>query len=73
MIKIDTEGWEYNILQGAKKVILRDKPNMQIEWNITNMMQCNINPKDLENYIVNTLKYDIIRYNGLEEVFLIPK
>ncbi len=37
------------------------------------MRQCNINPKDLENYIVNTLKYDIIRYNDLEEVFLIPK
>tara|TARA_B110000046_G_C13008146_1_gene405353 strand:- start:643 stop:1371 length:729 start_codon:yes stop_codon:yes gene_type:complete len=73
MIKIDTEGWEYNILQGAEKVILRDKPNIQIEWNTTNMRQCNINPKDLENYIVNTLKYSIIRYNGLEEVFLIPK
>lgn len=33
MIKIDTEGWEYNILRGATKVILRDKPNIQIEYN----------------------------------------
>lgn len=37
------------------------------------MKQFNINPKDLENYIINILNYDIIRYKGLEEVFLIPK
>jgi FkbM family methyltransferase len=73
MIKIDTEGWEYYILQGAEKIILRDKPHIQIEWNVENMRQCNVNPIELENYIRNTLNYNIIIHDDLEEVFLIPK
>jgi FkbM family methyltransferase len=73
MIKIDTEGWEYYILQGAEKVILKDRPHIQIEWNLENMRQCNVNPIELETYIRTTLDYNIITHDGLEEVFLIPK
>ena len=52
-IKIDTEGWEYNILKGAEKTIKRCKPLMQIEWNETNMAQCNVNPTEVKDYVTS--------------------
>ncbi len=43
-IKIDTEGFEYFILKGAINTINKYKPLIQLEWNITNMKQCNVTP-----------------------------
>jgi FkbM family methyltransferase len=51
-IKIDTEGYEYNILKGGEKTIKKYKPIIQLEYNETNMKQCNINSSDLNNYII---------------------
>lgn len=51
-IKIDTEGWEYNILKGAEATIKKNKPLIQLEWNITNMKQCNVH----ENMLIQLLK-----------------
>jgi FkbM family methyltransferase len=74
MIKIDTEGWEYYILQGAEKIILRDKPNIQIEWFGMNLHQCNVIPSEFENYIRNVLNYEITVHEGLDsEIYLTPK
>lgn len=41
-IKIDTEGYEYYILKGGMNSIKKYKPIIQLEWNITNMQQCNV-------------------------------
>lgn len=50
-IKIDTEGWEYFILKGGEKTIKKYKPIIQLEWNLTNMKQCNVNETILNSYI----------------------
>jgi FkbM family methyltransferase len=69
-IKIDTEGWEYNILKGGEKTIKKYKPIIQLEYNEINMTQCNINAKQLLNYI-NELGYK--QYNLTdEELIIIP-
>ena len=42
VIKCDIEGWEYFMLQGAKNVLLRDKPVLLLEVNEDNMRQCGV-------------------------------
>ena len=64
-IKIDTEGWEYNILKGGIKTINKYKPQIQIEYNEYNMKQCNIDPNELLNFIKNELNYIIV--NKIDE------
>ena len=69
-IKIDTEGYEYNILKGGEKTIKKYKPIIQLEYNLTNMKQCDINPEQLLNYI-NELGYK--QHNIIdEELIIIP-
>ena len=46
-IKIDTEGWELFVLRGAKELIRRDKPTILMEFNRTNMEQCQVDPGDV--------------------------
>lgn len=69
-IKIDTEGHEYFILKGGMEVIKRYKPIIQLEWNVTNMQQCNVN---------ETMMYDLIQELGYkqlgfveEEILIVP-
>ena len=56
-IKIDTEGWELHVLRGGIKTINKYKPYIQLEWNETNMNQCNISATELDNFIVNEMGY----------------
>jgi hypothetical protein len=58
-IKIDTEGHEYFILKGGMEVIKRYKPIIQLEWNVTNMQQCNVN---------ETMMYDLIQELGYKQL-----
>jgi len=51
-MKIDTEGSELAILRGAQKTIQRDRPIMIMEHNETNMEQCNVRKKDLEDFLI---------------------
>ena len=50
-MKLDTEGSELNILRGAKKLILRDHPIILMEYNETNMKQCDILKKDVDEFL----------------------
>lgn len=50
-IKIDTEGSEFSILRGAKKMIQRDHPIMIIEYNRENRAQCHVLPEELEFFL----------------------
>lgn len=69
-IKIDTEGFEYYILKGAEKTINKYKPIIQIEYNITNMKQCDIEPEKIEK-LINQLNYKKAILTG-EELIIIP-
>lgn len=71
-IKIDTEGWEYYILQGAKNTIQKYKPFIQIEWNETNMKQCNVDNREFGRYIEDTMGYKK-KHIISEELFLVSK
>ena len=42
VIKIDTEGWEYFVLLGGRSVLRRDRPELLLEVNDTNMAQCGV-------------------------------
>ena len=70
-IKIDTEGWEYNILKGAENTIKKYKPIIQLEWNITNMKQCNINEHQLLSLLHNYNYYE--KSMADEEKLFYPK
>lgn len=70
-IKIDTEGWEYNILKGAEKTIRKYKPIIQLEWNITNMKQCNVTEQELSTLLNNYNYYE--KSNADEEKLFYPK
>lgn len=56
-IKIDTEGWELNVLKGGEKMLRRDRPVILMEFNVTNMQQCNVTPREIETYL-DSLGYD---------------
>ena len=70
-IKIDTEGWEYFILQGGEKTIQKYKPFIQMECSKTNMRQCNVNMDEFERYILDTMGYKK-KHMISEELFLVP-
>lgn len=70
-IKIDTEGWEYFILQGGEKTIQKYKPMIQLEWSEDNMKQCNVNMAEFGTYI-DTIGYKKKKIIG-EELFIVPK
>lgn len=55
-IKIDTEGWEYYIIKGGLKTINKYKPIIQLEWNLTNMKQCNVKEDDFIK-LLNEINY----------------
>jgi hypothetical protein len=67
-IKIDTEGYEYFILKGAVEVIKKYKPLIQLEWNTTNMKQCNID-ENMMRKLIEELGYKQIGF--VEEEMLI--
>jgi len=69
-IKIDTEGYEYFILKGGEQTIKTYKPIIQLEFNETNMRQCNLYPKELYNYIME-LGYKVYNLTN-EELIIVP-
>jgi FkbM family methyltransferase len=46
-VKCDTEGWEYFVLKGGRRVLRRDKPELLLEVNETNMRQCGVSYEQL--------------------------
>lgn len=70
-IKIDTEGFEYNILKGGINTILKYRPIIQLEWNKNNMNQCDVDYKNIIKFIIIGIKYIPLLIHG-EELFIIP-
>lgn len=59
LIKIDTEGCEYNILKGAKKVIEKYKPKIFLEYYDMNLRQFGLTIEDL-NKLISEIGYHIV-------------
>ena len=73
-IKIDTEGWEYFVLQGAIKTIQKYKPIIQMEWFKDNMEQCKITEREMHEFLIS-IGYHITpetRGNKSAEVIIKP-
>lgn len=51
-MKLDVEGFELNILQGARAIIERDHPVILMEYNEINMRQCGIQKKEVDAFLV---------------------
>jgi FkbM family methyltransferase len=50
-MKIDTEGWEFYILKGAKTILQRDRPIILMEYNETNMKQCHVLKEEVDAFL----------------------
>lgn len=70
-IKIDTEGWEINVLKGGTKSIMKWRPIIQLELNGVNLKQCNKTVDDL-NEMIKSLKYKCTCISG-EELIIHPE
>jgi FkbM family methyltransferase len=51
LIKIDTEGSEYDIISGGIEVIKKYRPKILLEYNVGNMNQCGNTPEKLNSLI----------------------
>jgi FkbM family methyltransferase len=58
-IKCDTEGWEFHILKGAEKCLMKWKPELFFEINETNAKQCSVNINELINYLSSLGYYHV--------------
>lgn len=66
-IKIDVEGFEYKILQGAFKTLVNHKPMLFIELDDNNLREQNSNAKELIMFL-NKLNYHIKNAETNEEI-----
>ena len=64
-IKCDTEGWEYHVLKGAEECIRKWKPELFIEINSGNMMQCSLEIEYLVEYL-KSLNYSAVAIKDIE-------
>jgi FkbM family methyltransferase len=71
MIKIDTEGAEYDILIGAENLIKKYKPKILLEYYDDNLLQFNKSIKDL-NLLIEEYNYHIV-WRSDDNVFIEPK
>lgn len=69
-IKIDTEGFEYYILEGGKKTIYKNKPIIQLEYNKYHMQQCNVTEEQM-NDMIKSMGYKILSKQS-EEMIIVP-
>jgi FkbM family methyltransferase len=51
LIKIDVEGFEFEVLKGARKTIMRDKPVLYVEIDENNLRQQGTSAKDVIQFI----------------------
>jgi hypothetical protein len=68
-IKIDTEGYEYYILQGGIETLKQYKPIIQLEWSEINMKQANIVPQMLLDFF-RDLNYVNMSQEDEEHLFV---
>jgi len=67
-MKIDTEGWEFHVLEGGRKTLEKYKPVIQMEWVPVNMKQCGVSEHDLSE-LMRTLGYREASARGEEKLY----
>lgn len=67
-MKIDTEGWEFHVLEGGRKTLEKYKPIIQMEWVPVNMQQCSVNEEELKEFM-KSLGYTEVSMRGEEKLF----
>ena len=67
-MKIDTEGWEFHVLEGGRKTLEKYKPIIQMEWVPVNMQQCSVNEEELKEFM-KRLGYNEVSMRGEEKLF----
>ncbi len=60
-IKIDTEGWDVRILQGARQLIETCRPNLLVEFNRERMHNLSIPIDETWRYLIEELQYACFR------------
>lgn len=63
-VKIDVEGFEFEVLKGMQQVLETHKPVVIFEFDTQNLADLNINPQDIFIYLQN-LHYTFKDVNGL--------
>ena len=51
LIKIDTQGWEPEVISGAKKIIKKDKPTIFLEYSPSSYKQAKLDGKGMINFL----------------------
>ena len=69
LIKIDTEGFEMNVIIGAKDLLKRFRPILFIELDEKNLIDQNSSPKELIKHLIN-LNYNIVNANNNDTISL---
>lgn len=72
LIKIDTEGSEYDILVGGQETIKKFKPHILLEYNDENLKQCHKTKAELD-VLIDELGYKIARKKIGENIWIVPK
>jgi len=69
-MKLDTEGSELAILRGARQMIKRDHPIILMEYNETNMKQCNVRKQEIDDFLTEMgYKWTLV---SSEDILCIP-
>jgi FkbM family methyltransferase len=68
-LKIDTEGWEFHVLEGGRKTLEKYKPVIQLEWVPVNMKQCGVSEEELREFL-KSLRYKEVSMSGEEKLFI---
>lgn len=71
LIKIDTEGSEYDVLLGGSETITQYKPEIFLEYNEQNLLQCKRSKAELDA-LIKRLGYKISKRVG-ENIWIAPK
>ena len=69
LIKIDTEGFEMNVIKGAKNLLKRFRPILFIELDEKNLIDQNSSPKEIIKHLIN-LNYNIVNANNNDTISL---
>jgi FkbM family methyltransferase len=51
LLKIDVQGWEPQVILGAKKILKRDRPEMFLEYSPIDYLKNNLDEKEMMNFL----------------------
>ncbi len=69
LIKMDTEGSEYDIIKGGIETIKKYKPKILLEYNAGNMSQCGHSMEEL-NSLIDEIDYETFWFDNGENLFI---